>query len=83
MSAKTDTGDGDASHFPAHKTVQVDGITDGTVVLKGSNDGVTYHDIVEITADGLYDIDSPFAKLKPTVTVATDVSVTVTVGYEV
>lgn len=82
MSSKTTTGAGDSFQFPRSKTVQIDGITTGTVLIQGSNDNSNWHTLGTYTADTLVEIDSPYVWTRANVSVATDVSVTVTVGYE-
>ena len=82
MSAKTTTGTGSSYHFPRLKTIQVEGITTGTVLLEGSNDGTNFFTLSTDTSDNLRELNVPVNWLRGNVSVATSVSVTITVCYE-
>lgn len=82
MSGKTTTGAGTSYQLPRSKTVQIDGITTGTVLIQGSNDNTNWYTLGTYTADDLVEIDAPHIWTRANVSVATDVDVTVTVGYE-
>ena len=82
MAAKTDTGAGTAHRLPRNSTLQISGITTGTVTLEGSNDGVNYFTLSTDTSDNLRQLDTPVVWTRANVTVDTSVSVTVTAGVE-
>ena len=82
MAAQTTTGAGAGYRFPANKTIQVDGITTGTVLIQGSNNDSDYYTLATLTSDGLYEVNSPHVFTRANVSVATSVSATVVVGYE-
>jgi hypothetical protein len=84
LSAQTGTGAGSWFQLPRLKTIQIDGITTGTVILQGTNDlaAGTVHTLSTDTADNLRELNTPVLFIRANVTVATSVSVTVTAGFE-
>ena len=83
MSGKTTTGAGDWYQFPSKKSIHIEGITTGTVTIEGSNDKANAIVLSTDTSDNLRGLDSPVVWIRANVTVATSVSVTVVVGWEV
>jgi hypothetical protein len=82
MTAQTTTGAGDGFQLPRLKTIQIDGITTGTVTIQGSNDGSNWYTLSTDTSDNLRELNTPVVFVRGNVTVATSVSVTITAGYE-
>ena len=82
MTAQTGTGAGTAYHLPRLKTFHIEGITTGTVKLEGSNDGTNFFVLSTDTADNLRELNTPVVWIRGNVTAASDVSVTITAGFE-
>ena len=82
INAQTTTGAGNGYRLPRLKTIQISGITTGTVTLEGSNDGTNYFTLSTDTADNLRELNTPVVFVRANVTVATSVNVTVTAAFE-
>lgn len=84
MRVQTGTGAGDWFRMPRLKTIQIDGITTGTVTLEGTNDpnASTVHVLSTDTSDSLRELNTPVLWIRANVTVATSVSVNVTAAFE-
>lgn len=82
LSAQTTTGAGDGHRLPRLKTIQISGITTGTVTIEGSNDGVNYFVLSTDTSDNLRELNTPVVFVRGNVTSAGSVNVTMTAGFE-
>ena len=82
ISVQTGTGAGNGHRLPRLKTIQISGITTGTVTLEGSNDGTNYFVLSTDTSDNLRELNTPVVFVRANVTVATTVNVTVTAAFE-
>jgi len=81
-SSQTTTGAGTSHKLPRNKTIHLEGITTGTVLIEGSNDGTNFFTLSTDTSDAIREISAPHLFTRTNVTVATSVSLTATASYE-
>ena len=78
LTAATATGAGDWYRLPRNKSIQIDGIGTATVKIQGTHDrGATPYDLLETTADGMWDNEYPYYYVRANVTAYTSGTINV------
>ena len=81
LKAVTATGAGEAVRpIGKDRSIQIDGITNATVLVQVSEDNANWHTVITATADGHYQLESNSRYMRANVSVYTSGTITVVAG---